>query len=629
MKRTYSILLMALVLAVFGLARTPNSAYAATCTWTGNTDTAWETTGNWTNCQGTGSSAPANNDTVIIPDVTNDPVVNTAATTGLDVTIQSGGLLKNSSSGAIAFNNFTIDGGGKYIHDRAAILPGSTSRSFAATSTIEFLRNSPNTCPVSVTYGNLIINISNFTSNVGCSENLASIAGDLEIKNTSGFELRFVNTQNTTHSISGNLIIDGGTLVFSSGTGAPPVNVTGSLNITSGTLNLASSSGAPTLNIGGNFSQSGGTFTSTGAGVPSVSFTGGSSSVAFTQSAGTFTSTNMNFTVASGKTLTLNNNIPIASSRTLTVAGGATLNTGTNVVSGAGTFTLASGGTLGIGSAAGITTGASGNIQTTTRNFNTSANYTYNGTVAQATGNALPAMVNNLTISNSGGTVTLTNASVTVSNNMTVNSGSTFDANGNSITVTVTLENDGTLRQTLAVNGTGTVDFFNTGSYGGAVLDAAGGGDLGSTLVVIRGNRACDTANSMIRRCYDIQPTNTSGRSATVKLAYYTTPDDEENGLTCATLDLFHHTGTAWVVAGNTPTRSCGGTTRTVQKVGVASFSPFGMSGPAGPTAVTLLSFTALPAGQPLLPLASVALTALIGLSGLGLTRMRAARPGQ
>ena len=196
-KKLIILLSLALVAGLFGVLPVPR-ALAATCTWTGTTSTAWETASNWSGC----AAAPVNNDTVIIPNVTNDPIISTAATTGLNVTIQNGGLLTNSSSGAIAFNNFTIENGGKYIHNRVAPLPGTT-RSFATDSTVEFQRNTLNTCPVSANYGNLIINISN-SGNVGTDP--SAIPGGFEIKNTSGFQLRLVTTQNTAHTIGGNLI---------------------------------------------------------------------------------------------------------------------------------------------------------------------------------------------------------------------------------------------------------------------------------------------------------------------------------------------------------------------------------------------------------------------------------------
>ncbi len=310
-----ALLVVTLALGVWGGLPAPKVA-AATCTWTGAVDTAWENAANWSNCNGL---APQNNDTVIIPDVSNDPVINSAATTGLNVTIQSGGKLTNSSSGNIAFASFTIQDGGTYIHDRAASLPGST-RSFAATSTVEFLRNTTNTCPVSATYGNLIINISNFTQNVGCAGNLANIQGNLEIRNTNGYQLRLVSTQSTAHNIGGNLIISGGNLVLSSGTGAPTINVSGNVIINSGLLDLGTSSGAPQLIIAGHFEQSGGTLQRGGSGNRTISLAGN-----WTRTGGTFTSTGIEVvfngtteqTIGGSSATTFNN---------LTVAYGATVN---------------------------------------------------------------------------------------------------------------------------------------------------------------------------------------------------------------------------------------------------------------------------------------------------------------
>lgn len=104
----------------------------------------------------------------------------------------------------------------------------------------------------------------------------------------------------------------------------------------------------------------------------------------------------------------------------ISVASGATLNTQTNAITGTSIFTLSSGGTLGIGSANGITTSptASGNIQTSTRNFNTGGNYTYNGTADQETGNGLPS---NVTIT---GTVTIANTGTALNNIVTLTNNS-------------------------------------------------------------------------------------------------------------------------------------------------------------------------------------------------------------
>ncbi|HXG01097.1 MAG TPA: hypothetical protein VNL69_09925, partial [Bacteroidota bacterium] len=95
------------------------------------------------------------------------------------------------------------------------------------------------------------------------------------------------------------------------------------------------------------------------------------------------------------------------------------------------------------------------NIQTTTRSFSTGANYTYNGTSAQVTGNGLPSTVNNLTISNAAG-VTLT-TSTSLTGDLTVSSG-TFDLGANSANRS---SSGGTLTlgagTTLKIGGTGSL----------------------------------------------------------------------------------------------------------------------------------------------------------------------------
>jgi len=92
-----------------------------------------------------------------------------------------------------------------------------------------------------------------------------------------------------------------------------------------------------------------------------------------------------------------------------TVANTGIFNCGTNTVTNTGTFTVSAGGTLGIGATDGISSsGSTGNIQTTTRSFSTSGNYTYNGSANQVTGTGLPSSISNLIINNSSGNVSLT-----------------------------------------------------------------------------------------------------------------------------------------------------------------------------------------------------------------------------
>ncbi|MEI6785896.1 MAG: invasin domain 3-containing protein, partial [Verrucomicrobiota bacterium] len=137
-----------------------------------------------------------------------------------------------------------------------------------------------------------------------------------------------------------------------------------------------------------------------------------------------------NFTVtstgSSGGALTLAGNAAVASGGTFTVSPNARLNCSTYVISG-GYFDLQAGGTLGIGSTDGITPAgtAAGNIQTTTRDYSSGANYLYNGTTTpQAAGSGLPANVHQLIIHHRAGSGTVTlNQDVGVNDTLTLTSG--------------------------------------------------------------------------------------------------------------------------------------------------------------------------------------------------------------
>jgi hypothetical protein len=137
-----------------------------TNTWTGTTSTAWATTTNWSL-----NALPGACDNIIIPNVTNDPIVSGAISVN-SITIQNGGILQ--ANAAITINGtFTINNGGTYIHNNTTS-PKTTifngTEGFASNSTFE-IRNWPdvNTYPhngsttasdvtITGTYGNLTIN---------------------------------------------------------------------------------------------------------------------------------------------------------------------------------------------------------------------------------------------------------------------------------------------------------------------------------------------------------------------------------------------------------------------------------------------------------------------------------------
>jgi hypothetical protein len=102
----------------------------------------------------------------------------------------------------------------------------------------------------------------------------------------------------------------------------------------------------------------------------------------------------------------------------LNIQSGGTLKCSpSSVVTGGGNFVLSSGGTIEVGSPDGISSsGSTGNIQNThTRTFDIAANYVYNGTASQNTGNGYPSgLTGSLTINNPGNIVTLTDATRTI-----------------------------------------------------------------------------------------------------------------------------------------------------------------------------------------------------------------------
>jgi CSLREA domain-containing protein len=301
-------------------------------------------------------------------------------------TFTAGTNFSGNAFGTAPLNTIVFAGGSTYVFNAG----GSPFGASAPNSVVVFLsgstyrHQSPITpAPSGRTYSNFEVNLPGQTVTVtGIS---AFVCDNLTV--TAGTFLNYAMTGTPGHSIKGNISV-AGTLDF------VPMNP-GTVNLNGTSAQTISGSGA----IQTNSNQT------------------------------------LNLANASGLTLLRN----FASTGPFTVSSG-TFNTAANIVSGTGTFTLSSGATLGIGNANGIVSPpvASGSIQSLNRNFSSSANYTYNGGIAQVTGNGLPSTVNNLTINNSAG--------VALTNNATVNG-----------TLTLTSGNATTSTNTLAVASAGTV----------------------------------------------------------------------------------------------------------------------------------------------------------------------------
>lgn len=227
-------------------------------------------------------------------------------------------------------------------------------------------------------FGNFTWNYPGQTATLNLAGALQTIAGNFTVSSTGTGQLQLTNTTNLTLTIGNDLILQNGTVDFSNGAAATKI-----------------------INLGGNYTQTGGTFSNSNSNPLTINFKG--SGKTFTQSAGTLTSTNINWNVNTGASLALQNNLPVAATKTCQVNGSLDCGISTNV-NGAGSFTLASGGTLILGSPGGISlSGATGNVQTTVRSFSTGGNYIYDGSALQVTGSGLPSLVNNLGIDNLNG----------------------------------------------------------------------------------------------------------------------------------------------------------------------------------------------------------------------------------
>jgi hypothetical protein len=245
------------------------------------------------------------------------------------------------------------------------------------------------------------------------------------------FEFDVPGTAGYTVSLTGNTF---GSLVFSataagglksySGSGTSTLQINGNWIINPGTT-LTSTLSANILlrgelDIRGNLNLHPVTSGGTGR---SIFFTGTNNIIRGTGNL----SLNNNFRnmeVFSGSICSLEKGItlPLAV-HTFLVNSGAILHTRTFSIDGNGTFTVDTDATLGIGLSEGITiSGNNGNIRTLTRNYNTGANYFYEGDGNQETGNGLPGNINGLGINKTSGNLQLTKT-VSVSGTIYLQSG--------------------------------------------------------------------------------------------------------------------------------------------------------------------------------------------------------------
>jgi hypothetical protein len=352
----------------------------------------------------------------------------------IDFTVN--GTMSNSgvviSTGALSFT-----AGATYIHARdAGAIPAASWATTSNCNITGVTATLPTEISFSQTFGNFLWNCTGQTvNNKSLLGKLQTVKGNMSVESTGTGYLILGGLD------AGNLTIDGsysqtnGNFAITWGTNARFMLVKTSFSLSGGifyTSYFTSEVALPTatLVVAGDFSHTGGTITESSNSNPG--------SIVFN---GTYNGTTGMQTYTSGGTVSNTINFTVNSGAYLKMASEST------VVGGAGTFTLSSGGTLGITSASGITTvgTASGNIQTTTgRVFNTGANYIYPGTGAQASGTALPATVNSLSVSGSSN-LTLTSSPLEITNTLTIGAGANLNILASQQVRTKDFNNSGTM----------------------------------------------------------------------------------------------------------------------------------------------------------------------------------------
>ncbi len=301
------------------------------------------------------------------------------------------GTLYNAGT-LVATGEFAFTNGSMYHHasDGGTIPlslwgPGSTCRITGITNT------SPS--GLGQTFGNFIWDCASQSSALTVSINSnISVLGNCTIISTGAGKLAVTNSTSTySMYVSGNFIQTGGTFVLNGG---------------------ASSAVTDYLYIAGNFQFTGGTISelsSNASGKGAIVFNGNGLMQLYT-SGGTFQNT-IDFRVEPGAYLQMGTGqIPAY------------------ITASTGRFTLSGGSSLGITSGYGITlfntSSSGGNIRVTgTRTFDSGANYIYNGSVTQYTGDGLPSTINTLVIDNTTGSVRFL-ASHTITNSFSITAGS-------------------------------------------------------------------------------------------------------------------------------------------------------------------------------------------------------------
>lgn len=655
-KRFWQLSLMVVVALSMWVFSPPKVAQAATCT--SNATGNWATAGTWTGC---GGLVPQNGDDVIIAvghtvtlngntnnlasltvngtlNMANNATARTMTVSGA-VTINAGGTMtvpagNNATSILNIGGNFTNNGtfqGRTDADSRIAVtFNGAANQLVSGTGAT----NNFHTITVNKPVGTVVnFEPTNFTLSAGAAAFLTLTSGVFRVGGTFTLNHIFVAGVNYTIAANAGFWLDNPNVTVTAQAGDVILN--GSLRVTQGTYNIGTAAGHELRYVtGSTFNMEGGNMVLAANFRPDTAAT---STINFSMSGGTLTLVNVLDAATSGTTGSFHLNGGAGSS--FTMSGGTIAfrheNTGftldyrnlsatTNITGGTvqfGTNTSPAGETFEVDVVAGTGTNVLPNVvinQTNPPTLRFNRPVVIQGSLTINTGSTLNANAQPVTISgnwtNNGtftsgvqtttfnGTAdqTIGGSSVTGFSTMTVNSGSRVIIPDTNIpTASVAVNNNGELQQTRTVNNA-TVSFLtiSTDRYRGVDITTAA--NLGSTTVRIKGNSGSTCTNhggaspAYVLRCFDITPTNQA--AATVTLWAIT---GEQNGIPTANLAGYRYVpGTGWIIF--SPNANGTASNNYIQATGdVAGFSGFLLGNSAqAPTAVQMNDISAVSASN-------------------------------
>ena len=509
-------------------------------------------------------------------------------TVGVDISVNISGYITVSGIGLIQMGagSLTFSNGSTYEHARnSGGIPistwgtGSTCKITGITNQAPANRNQ--------SFYNLIWDCPNQSGNFNMGFDEVIIGGDITILNTGTSSRLYLcapaGGDTATVTINGDIVQQGGQF-SSNGSGNAAfieITVNGNIIVTAGNFSVSrgSQGGTGTTQwylYGQNFSMSNATTQNSNAAGAKFIFSG---------------TTQQNLTLTS---ITFSGGFPVE------VASNAILDVGSSEIAGSGIFTLNDDATLQTANVAGLDSTLK---NTGTITLSIAANYAFNGSSAQITGNLLPFTVNNFTVNNAAGVAL--NHDMAITGNLNLISGD-LHLNGHFIDLGMT----GTLSETpgnTVTDLTGSIGAVrdlnapNGVNLGGLGVMFTSTDNLGITLVDRFHSPGTGNGNQGILRQYSISflVTKQNGKLiqkednvtlATSLRFYY--DESELNGIPEVSLTSFRSYSGA-----NNEWQHMGGTVNTVNNyVEIANVIDFGfwtLANINAPIPVELNSFTA------------------------------------